>query len=120
MSEAPSKFERDYGALKQAVEAKGFFTTPQPIKQPGDRLVVASERFAQGLRGVSFLIARRDTGWYVAAWLPRIYRIPEDCLVDAVAVEVLQSGGGTPYDFSESVKSKYGLVEVSDADFDCA
>lgn len=120
MSEAPSDFEHDYGALKRAVEAKGFFSTAQPIKRPGDRLVVASQRFERGLTGVSFWIARRESGWFVATWTPHIYRIPDAAKVEAAVLEALHTGRGTPYDFTDSVKSAYGLVEVSDAEFDRA
>lgn len=121
---APGRLEEDvfpeYDPLKRAVEASGFFTTYQPILTPGDRIVLASKQFENGLTGVSCWVAKRGSAWYVATWAPHIYRVPAEASIESLAVEVLRTGSGTPWDLPASIKSKYGLVEVSNEEFDRA
>lgn len=55
----------DYTELKQVVEDAGFFTTPMPIREAGDRIVLASRKHRQGLAGNSFWVAKRGAEWYL-------------------------------------------------------
>jgi hypothetical protein len=121
---APGRLEEDvfpeYDQLKRAVEASGFFTTYQPIRTPGDRIVLASEQFENGLTGVSCWVAKRGSAWYIATWAPHIYQVPAEIPIESIAIEVLRTGRGTPWDLPVPIKSKFGLVEISDEDFDRA
>jgi len=108
---------RAYDALRQAVESAGFFADYQP---PNDRMCVASEIFEHGLTGVSFWIARRKNLWFVATWGNHFYRLPETTPVDAVVIEDLRVHRGTPFDFTPEFKTKHGLVEITEEEFDRA
>jgi len=107
----------EYDSLRAAVEAAGFFPD---FHSKDDRMSVASEIFENGLTGVSFWIARRKTGWFLSTWGVRFYRLPENARVEAAVVEALRIHRGTPYEFKPELKSKYGLLEVTEEEFERA
>jgi hypothetical protein len=111
------KAERDYDSLKKAVEAAGFFGDYHPKR---DLFCVASEKFENGLTGVSFWIARRKDLWFLSTWGVRFYRLPENASIEAAVVEALRIHRGTPYEFKPELRSKYGLLEVTEEEFDRA
>jgi hypothetical protein len=41
--------------------------------------------------------------------------LPDAARIEALILDMLRDRRGTPYDFPEEVKSKYGLIEVDDA-----
>jgi hypothetical protein len=110
-------FPRKYDALREAVEAAGYFADFHPKPE---RICVASEMFENGLTGVSFWVACRKGVWFISTWGVRFYRIPENASVEAAVVEALRIHRGTPYDFKPELKSKYGLIEVSEDEFERA
>lgn len=112
---------QDYAELQQAIESAGFFTTFQPT---GDRIVCASHRYPegherQGLYGNNFWVALRGQEWYVGTYAPSIYRVTFPERLKDLCVHLLQREGGSAYgDLDEDVRRAFGLVEVSDEDFD--
>ena len=110
--------QQDYADLKNAVEAAGYFGDYEDRENFRDRLVLASVKFENGYTGVLLWAATRGSHWYVATYLPRIYRIPEPERLADLAVAVLGGGRGTPYDFKPEIKSTFQLVELSEDDFD--
>lgn len=113
----------DYADLKTTIEAAGFFTTFQPIRHPGDRMVCASHAYTSGPRegslgGNSFWVATRGGEWFIATWSPIIYRIPDpECLVN-LCVRLLSRSPGRAYgDVDESVRTEFGLVEIQYEEF---
>src|SRR6266699_3068453 len=59
-----SCMRKEYAELQATVEGAGFFTTFQPIREPGDRIVCASHAYTSGPRrgglgGNSFWVAKR-------------------------------------------------------------
>jgi hypothetical protein len=113
----------DYADLKAAVEAAGFFTTFQPIRRPGDRMVCASVRYTRGPRkgdlgGNSFWVAKRDGQWFLASWSPVIYRVPDPGRLADLCIQLL---GGPPGhacgDFEQGVRDEFGLILMRDDAF---
>ena len=108
----------DYATLKSAVETAGFFTTFQPIKRPGDRIVCASRQRNSGLGGNSFWVAKRGEAWFIATWAPRIYRVQESARLTELCVLLLQREDEQAYfDFDEAVRAEFGLVAARDDEF---
>lgn len=116
----------EYAELQHAVESAGFFTTFQPIKEPGDRIACASHRYPEGherrgLYGNSFWIAKRGFDWFVAGWAPAIYRLPASNRVEELCLCLLRRERGGAYgDFDEKIRQDFALVPVSDEEFDRA
>jgi hypothetical protein len=108
----------EYAELKRAVEAAGFFTTFQPIKKRGDRIVCASQGGSWGIGGRSFWIAMRQGRWFLATWTPRTYEIRDPAEVSLAAMEVRTSNDPRCYDVDEGIKERFGLVEVDDEEFE--
>lgn len=114
----------DYAELRNAIESAGFFTTFQPIKEPGDRMVCASHRYPdgherRGLHGNSFWIAKRGLEWFAGSWTPVIYRIPDGGRVTELCLRLLRRRDGRAYfDFDEQVRRDFALIPVSDEEFD--
>lgn len=112
-----------YAGLQHAVESAGFFTTFQPIQEPGDRIVCASHQYPDGherygLYGNSFWVARRGKDWYIASWAPHIYRVGSPERAGELCLHLLKrKGGGAYWDFDEGVQRTFGLVEVSVEEF---
>jgi hypothetical protein len=109
--------EKDYEDLKKVVEEAGFFADFQQIKVPGDRLCLASKRLENGFTGVLFWVAKRGADWFIATYLPHLYRIPDAKSVAELVVAVLRKGGGTPYDLADELKTRFSLVEISEKQF---
>jgi hypothetical protein len=113
----------EYAALQAAVEGAGFFTTFQPIRQPGDRIVCASHRYTSGaweghLGGNSFWAAKRGDDWFIATWIPVIYRVTEPAKLADLCVRLLsREAAGAYATFDESIRTEFGLVEVPDEEF---
>jgi hypothetical protein len=111
----------DYDDLKEAVEAAGFFTTFQPIRQPGDRIICASRSSPRGLSGNSFWVARRGGEWYVATWSPLIYRLPDASRLVELCLLLLRRKPTGPFgayaEFDEGVCAQFGLVRIADDEF---
>ncbi len=113
----------DYAELQQAIESAGFYTTFQPIDEPGDRIVCASHQYPngqerRGLHGNSFWVAKRGADWFVASSAPSIYRLPEARRVAELCLRLLRRKPGGAYgDFNEDVRRDFGLIAVSNEEF---
>ncbi len=107
----------EYLLLQDAVERAGFFTTFQPIKDAGDRIVCAAEGGNWGLGGRSFWLAVRQTRWFIATWTPRIYEIPNPQDVPHLAIQVLKCNDSHCYDIDADIQRQFGLIEVTDDEF---
>lgn len=103
----------DYDVDRRAVEAAGYFTSPELLDGNVDRVVCASKRDEFGYTGVSFWIAKRGDAWYVGSWGGSIYRIPPDLKAGLLAIDILATHQGTPRDFNLELKLKHSLREVS-------
>ena len=116
----------DYIELQRTVESAGFFTTFQPIDKPGDRIVCASHEYPEGherwgLHGNSFWVAKRGANWFIASWAPVIYRVPDARRVVVLCLRLLRREPAGAYgDFDEQVRRDFGLIAVSDEEFDGA
>lgn len=108
----------EYNSLKEAIEAAGYFTTFQPIEEPGDRIVCASLRGEWGLGGRSFWVAVRKSRWFIATWVPYIYEIPNTEDVPQLVLEVLTNNDSRCYDINAEIQERFGLLEVTDDQFD--
>lgn len=113
-----SEVAKEYEALKDAVEAAGFFTTFQPIHRPGDRIVCASEGGTWSVGGCSFWCAVRQGRWFIVTWAPRIYEIPNAEDVVRVAIDVLTNNDRRCYDINDEIKARFALKEVAAEKFD--
>ena len=102
----------DYDAARKAIEAAGFFTSPETFDGVVDRIVCASKRDEFGFSGVSFWISKRDDGWRIGAWGGVVYTVPATTSIEAVAIDILGSHRGTPVDFDLPLKLKHSLREV--------
>ena len=107
----------EYESPRKAIDSAGFFSQPETIDGVVDRVVCASERNDYGFTGVSFWIAKRGDVWFVGAWGGFIYRVPDRVLVETVAVDLLRTHQGTPWDFAPELKLKYSLRSVPWSDF---
>jgi hypothetical protein len=107
----------EYQDLKEAIEAAGFFTTFQPIDELGDRIVCASEGGDWGMGGRSFWCAVRQGRWFIATWTPRLYEIPHAADVAQLAIDVLTNNENN-FDINPEIKTRFGLVEIADEQFD--
>ena len=85
-----------------------------------DRVTVCSERRASGgYTGNSFWLTRLSGGWYVGTWGGMLYRIPDENSVAELCIEWLsQEGHRAKADFDVEFKSRFGLVETPDEEFD--
>jgi len=103
----------DYDVARRAIEAAGYFTSPESLDGVVDRVVCASKRDEFGYTGISFWIAKRGEAWYVGSWGGSLYRIPEGLQAGLLAIDILATHSGTPGDFSLELKLKHSLREVS-------
>ena len=113
--------KKEYAALKAMVEVVGFFTTFQPIRNPGDRIVCAS-RLTRPVTGVA--------GWEVAfgklngtksglsppgsADLPNFrFRLAAD-----LRLRLLRRRQANAYmDFDRRIRQQFGLIPVPVEEF---
>ena len=116
MTKRNSPAGRKYDGLKKAVKSAGYFST----YDPRNLFIVASKKERVGLTGVTFWVSKRGRLWFVGAWGGFIYRILEGTPIEAVVIDALRSHRGTPSDFNPEFKARYGLIEVTDEDFDRA
>jgi hypothetical protein len=112
-----------YAELKNTVEAAGFFTTFQPIREPGDRIVCASRAYTTGLRkgglgGNSFWVANRSGEWFMATWAPIIYRVSNPGRLAELCIRLLSRQPASAYAyFAEPLTAEFGLIEISEEEF---
>jgi hypothetical protein len=104
----------DYAELKRTVEDAGFFTTPMPLDNGGDRLALASMWHRRGLTGNSFWVAKRGTNWYLGTWGSHLYRVPNDADLADLCLTWLRATDETMSDIDNALKVQYGLVELTD------
>ncbi len=113
----------DYSSLKEAVESAGFFTTFQPIRAPGDRIVCASHSYTTGPRagalgGNSFWVAKRRGEWFIATWAPVIYRVSDPDRLTSLSLRLLQRQPAKAYsEFDQQFCTEFGLVAIPEEEF---
>ncbi|HEY7153347.1 MAG TPA: hypothetical protein VH575_05240 [Gemmataceae bacterium] len=113
----------EYAGLQAVVEEAGFFTTFQPIRQPGDRIICASHAYTSGPRrgglcGNSFWVAKRRGKWFIATWAPVIYRLSDPARLGELCVRLLRREPAGAYaDFDDQVRTEFGLIEIPDDEF---
>jgi hypothetical protein len=108
-----------YEALATAVTAAGFFTTGLEDHGSWHRTCVASKKCPCGVTGNSFWVSRLPNGWYLGTWGPRLYRLTDEGRLAELCVSWLSRvPNGTRPDFDERLKKEYGLVPVSEEEFD--
>lgn len=108
----------DYAELKRDVESAGYFTAFQPIKYEGDRIILASHQHSAGLGGNSFWVAVRRGSWYVATWLPVIYRLRDSSRLRDLVVKLLSREPARAHgQIEEAIASEFDLEEIADCDF---
>ena len=108
----------DYSDLKSAVEAAGFFTTFQPIRESGDRIVCASTGGYGVLGGNSFWVAKRTGEWFIGTWSSIIYRVSNPGRLAELCIWLLRRQPTSDYSyFDELVMAEFGLVEISEEEF---
>jgi hypothetical protein len=112
----------DYAELKRAVEEAGCFTTFMPISQPGDRIVCASRKRADGraLTGVSFWVAKRDGRWYLGMWGGELFRFSDASVVIPLCVRFVTDEKvlGSCLRVPVEVQAEVGLIELSEEEAD--
>lgn len=102
----------DYDPARKAIEAAGYFTSPEALEGVPDRVICASQRDEFGYSGVSFWIAKRDDGWAIGTWGGSVYQVPAGAAVETVAIDILGNHRGTPVDFDLALKLKHSLREI--------
>ena len=110
--------ESAYAEVKREVEQAGYFTSWEPIRRTGDRLVLASQQHLRGLTGNSFWIATRTGTWYLGTWGGHIYRIPDAGRVPGLCIGWLGSTHTTQWDIDAARKVEFGLVELDEEETD--
>ncbi len=112
-----------YDELDRAVRAAGFFTNG--LENRGDwlRTTVGSKRLSggRGYSGNSFWVTRLRSGWYLGTWGGHLYHLPDAArLADLCVTWLRRAPDGTRSDFDQPLKVEFGLVPVSDLDFEQA
>jgi hypothetical protein len=113
----------DYDEIVARIQESRNFVTFQPIKEFGDRLVLASKKYDSGPRigglgGNSFWIAKRGKDWYIATWLPAIFRIPDARQVLPACLRLLQKEPpGAYYTLDKELVTEYSLEEITETAF---
>ncbi len=110
----------DYDALARAVADAGFFTNGVEDHGAWHRTCVCSKRRPDGrLNGNSFWVSRRPGGWYLGTWGPCLYRLADESRLAELCIRWLSHApDSVRYDFDDWLKSEFGLVPVSDKEFE--
>jgi hypothetical protein len=110
-----------YPAIAAAIAQRGYFTNGIESMDGWQRTTICSKQLVAGsaLGGNSFWTTILPSGCYLGMWSPRPYRLPEaDRLPDLCAEWFALHHDDCPPDFDRSLKERFGLVTVSDAEFD--
>ncbi|SRR5258708_8345950 len=109
-----------YNSLARAIAKAGFYTNGVEDHGTWHRTCICSKRLADGrLSGNSFWVSRLPSGWYLGVWGGSLYRIADENKVAELCISWLsREHNGTKWDFDDQVKQDFGLVEVSEKEFD--
>jgi hypothetical protein len=109
-----------YDDLASAVTAAGFFTTGFEDHGTWHRTCIGSKRLPNGdITGNSFWVSRLPNGWCLGTWGPHLYRLPDESRIAELCIGWLSRvPNGTRPDFDEVVKREFGLVPVTNEEFD--
>ena len=109
-----------YQTLAGVVAEAGFFTNGVEYRGTWQRTCVCSkQRPGGGLTGNSFWVTRLPSGWYLGTWSGQIYRLPDHARIGDVCISWLSRvPNGTRYDFDDQLKETFGLLPVSEAEFE--
>jgi hypothetical protein len=110
-----------YESLDRHLRSAGFFTNGVESKGDWDRTTVCAQKLSGNavFSGHSFWVTLLPDGWIVGTWGGLLYRLPDANSINQLCTEWL-----TRYPdkvvtaFDEDVKKKYGLVEISEEQFD--
>jgi hypothetical protein len=112
-----------YDVFRDAIHKAGFFTNGVEVYEDFDRTCVCSKKLPHGigLSGNSFWVSLRGPVWYIGTWGGLLYRMKDqDRLVEMCIAWLTRVPSGTRSDFDDALKAEFGLIEVSDAEFDSA
>ena len=110
-----------YLPLAESIRAAGFFTNGVENKGDWSRTTVCSMELPGGIGygGNSFWVTRLEGKWYLGTWGGCLYRLPESERIVELCVEWLALvPRSTIADFDADLKSKFGLEEIDESEFD--
>src|SRR5690606_35757830 len=109
-----------YESLAVEIRKHGFYSTSLETMGEWDRLTICSARRpGDGYTGNSFWLTYLSESFYLGTWGGSLYRLPDGSQISKLCVEWLRhQPKETKADFDDALKTKYGLIETSDFDFD--
>ena len=111
-----------YSSVAAAIDRAGFFTGGLEDKLGWSRTTICSCG-PDVLSGSSLWVTVVEGHCFLGTWGNRIYRLPKteavaDRIAELFTARVLRMGHKTQADIDERTKNEFGLVEVSEAEFD--
>lgn len=118
----PRMAQQKYDLLTSIIEEAGFSVSKASPMGGWDRVCPASKKRTEGgYTGISFWVTKLSAEWYLGTWGGFVYRIQNQNDVAPFCVSWLQcAANGTSSDFDDIIKKKFGLVAVTDEEFDAA
>jgi hypothetical protein len=109
-----------YETLARAIQSAGFYTNGLEDRGSWQRTTVCSKRTSNGrLTGNSFWVTQLASGWHFGVWNGTIYKLADGSRIDELCIEWLgREPDKTLDDFNDLTKQKFGLVPVSEREFD--
>jgi hypothetical protein len=118
--EADPMREEDYAEIKKTVEEAGFFTTLQPNGDGGVWIVLVSRCTEGQLHGNSFRVSLKADRWYLVTWSPVFYLVPPGADLTALCLDCLRASRSPIHVVPPDIASRYGLLKVSEEEYDQA
>ena len=111
-----------YSSVAAAIERGGFFTNGLENKQGWSRTTICS-RGPSVLSGSSLWVTVVDGHCFLGTWGNNTYRLPEtdspaEKIAELFSAWVSRIGHKSQTDIDEQTKNEFGLVAVSEAEFD--
>lgn len=111
-----------YDELLAELGAAGLHAHGVEVHDSWHRVCVASQRLPNGgLTGNSFWLSCLSTGWHLGTWGGSIYRLPDANQIVALCIRWLsRNPAKTLPDFDEHLRHEFGLLAISDEEFERA
>ena len=109
-----------YGPFAATIRTAGFYTSGVENKGDWDRTTVCSEGEHGVLGGNSFWVTYLAAGWFIGTWGGMIYTITDEQRVAEFCIAWLRRACRLESDFGPEIKGEFGLIPVSDEEFNLA
>jgi hypothetical protein len=111
-----------YEELRKAIAGVGFFTTGSQYMGSWQRICPCSKRNEKGqLTGNSFWVSWLAQRWYLGSWSGNVYILRDNDRIAELCISWLtRKPDRTEWDFDDELKDRFGLIPVTDEEFDGA